>query len=270
MACYGRDKPCHNDHYVEFGRGRAVVYFFILLRGARAPAHFPRCARAQDSCLQGGSAPQSLLPLRLARFSCSPDRAAAGLQLCVVAFSRRGLTARAFRRAPPPLQQLSCARHSARRWAGTTRPATHPTHPPYFAPQNPRASRARQCCFIFLISNAFAKVAKATPVKYYGGKNPARTRARESLPNAFYLHFALRAPAALRVAGAPGARLRLRATPAPRFAALFVVLPSVCAAQFGCASPSAARWRAPQLISDRPSAADKQPPQTATPLRRIV
>ena len=197
-------------------------------------------------------------------------RAAVGFSRFGFAFSRFGLSAPARCRALPPVRLRLRACHFGRRWACTTRQATHPTHPPYFAPQNLRASRAQPCEFFFLIFSAFAKVAKATPVKYYGGKIPARTRARESLPNADSLPFALRAPAAPRVAGSPGARLRLRATPAPRFTALFVRLPCVCATQSRCASPTAARLRAPQLISDKPNAADKQPPQTATPLRRIV
>lgn len=270
MACYGRDKPCHNDHYVEFGRGRAVVHFFILLRLARAPAPFPPFAQALRGCLPFGCAPQLASAASACALQLQPRPHGGGTAVLRSAFSRFGLSAPARCRAPPLVRQLLQACHFGRRWAGTTRQATHPTHPPYFAPQNLRASRAQPCGFFFLISSAFAKVAKATPVKYYGGKNPARTRARESLPNANSLHFALRAPAALRVAGTPGARLRLRATPAPRFAAFFVGLPCVCAAQFGCASPSAARWRAPQLISDKPNAVAQRPPQTATRLRRIV
>lgn len=270
MACYGSHEGCHNDHYVEFGRGRAVVYFFILLRLARALAPFPPFAQALCGCFQVGSAPQLASAALACVLQLQPRPHGGGTAVLHGAFSSFGLLAPASCRAPPPFQQLLCACIFGRRWASTARQATHPTRPPYFASQNLRAKGAQPCGFFFLISNTFANVAKGAPVKYYGGKNPARVCARESLPDANSLHVGQSPPAALRVAGSPGARQGLRATPAPRFAALFVGFPCVGAAQFRCASPSAARFGAPQLISDKPNAVARRPLPCGRQGRRIV
>lgn len=134
MGCYGSHEGCHNDHYVEFGRGRAVVYFFILLRLARAPAPFPPFARVLRSCFQGGLAPQSLLPLRLARFSRSPATCPLGGGLDC-AFARSPSAAEGFQPAlfaALPRSCCSCYAPATSVGAGRALRAklrTPPTHP---------------------------------------------------------------------------------------------------------------------------------------------
>lgn len=164
MISYRRPSSAHNGHYVEFARGRAVAYFFILLRGARALAHFPRCARALRSCFQGGSAPQSLLPLRLAlRARLQPQRAFSPR------FSPRAPAFSAAARRPP--LRAAQGKHYAPRYA--PRPPTL-----FCSAKSARFTRAAMLLH-FPHFQRFCEGRKSYPRKVLRGKKsraPARGR----------------------------------------------------------------------------------------------
>lgn len=79
---------------------------------------------------------------------------------------------------------------------------------PSVRPQKFAASSAAKFCGNEFWLNALSSISQNTPVKFYGGKNPARKRARGGVQPSF--RYSLRASLAIRPVGRWGARALLR------------------------------------------------------------